>query len=471
MKKNSRHAIEIREVTAKGFGIGNIGGFAVFVDGALPGDVVSALIVKVKKTYAYAKILQIITPSPFRIKSPCAVSEKCGGCQWQHCEYSAQLGFKKQIVTNALERIGGVKNPPVFDVLGMENPARYRNKAVFPIVPAKNRDGFAIGMYAPRSHRLVEVADCGIQHAAHVEILAAVKDFMRRRKISAYDETTHTGIMRHVVIRTSLATGEVMVILVANGRLPAGLELDAATVLVNKNTSRGNTIFGEEFRVLTGGGFIRERLGDIEYQLSAPSFFQVNPVQARVLYETAIAQAGLDGTQIVIDAHAGVGGVALFAAKHAKHVLGVDIVKTAVADAKKNAALNGIENAEFICGAAEEIIPLLLSSRGETFFGKKASPRTPLQKNSHFNCIDVIFLDPPRKGCDAALLDALIAAQIPKIVYISCDPATLARDVKILTVGGYKLTAAQPVDMFPFTGKVETSVLLCRAINNGVIRK
>jgi 23S rRNA (uracil1939-C5)-methyltransferase len=453
MTKNSRHVIEITDATAKGFGMGVIGGFNVFVDGALPGDVVDTLLVKVKTRFAFGKIINVLKPSPFRLESPCAVSDKCGGCQWQHCEYSAQLGFKKKIVQGAFEKIGGISEPPVFDVLGMENPRRYRNKAVFPVVPTAN--GFGIGMYAPRSHRLVEVADCGIQHEAHVKILDALAAHMRRHKITAYDETTHKGIMRHIMVRTSLATGEVMVVLVANlvrkyGKtaFPSAGEfveklaaLGVTTVILNRHASRGNVILGEDFEVLHGAGFITEKLGEIAYQISAPSFFQINPVQAKKLYQQAVVMAGLDGSQSVVDAHVGAGGVALFAAKHARHVLGVDIVKPAIADAQKNAALNGITNAEFVCGAAEEIVPKLLA--------EGAKP-------------DVVFLDPPRKGCDAVLLDALISAEVEKIVYISCDPATLARDVKILTAGGYQLTAVQPVDMFPFTGKVENVAALRR---------
>ncbi|MCL1843351.1 MAG: 23S rRNA (uracil(1939)-C(5))-methyltransferase RlmD [Defluviitaleaceae bacterium] len=449
-QKNTRHVIEVLEATAKGFGIGSINGFTVFVDGGLPGDIIDSLLVKVKKRYGYAKIMAIITPSPFRIKSECPVSKTCGGCQWQHCEYSAQLGFKKKIVSDAFARIGGIINPPVFDVIGMENPARYRNKAVFPITPAKNKDGFAIGMFAPRSHRLVEVNDCLIQHESHVKILQALKEHMRSCKITAYDETAHKGLVRHIVIRTSFSSGEIMVAIVVNGKILPGAEefcetltgLGVSTVLVSRNTFRGNTILGNHFQILSGSGFISEKIGEVEYQLSAPSFFQVNPVQTRILYEVAIAQAEIAPDFTIIDAHAGVGGVALFAAKSAKSVLGVDIVEAAVTDAKKNAALNGIKNAEFVCGAAEDVIPKLMQS-----------------ENTRPN---VIFLDPPRKGTDAELLNAIICAEIPKVVYISCDPATLARDVKILVSGGYKLIAAQPVDMFPFTGKVETVSVLRR---------
>ncbi|MCL2216394.1 MAG: 23S rRNA (uracil(1939)-C(5))-methyltransferase RlmD [Defluviitaleaceae bacterium] len=472
IKKNTQHIVKIQSVTAKGFGIGSVNDFTLFVDGGLPGDEVLAHILKVKRRYGYGKILDIITSSPSRIKSPCPVSDRCGGCQWQHCEYSAQLGFKKQIATDALTRIGGIENPPVADVIGMEPAAqggaplewRYRNKAVFPVVPADNGDGFAIGMYAPRSHRIIEVTDCGIQHEAHVGVLRVIKEHMRRHKISAYDETIHKGLVRHVMVRTGRATGEVMVVLSVNGKkIPGEAELcerlaalEITTAIISRHESKGNAILGEHFRVLYGPGFIRERLGgkgstlfrsspvSIEYQLSAPSFFQVNPAQATVLYDVALAQAGLDGTQTVIDAHAGVGGVALYVAQFCKDVIGVDIVPEAIEDAKKNAVLNGIENARFICGAAEDIIPKLLTDASS-----RCAP-------------DVIFLDPPRKGCEPALLDALISAKIERIVYISCDPATLARDIKMLVNGGYNLAVAQPVDMFPMTGKVETSVLLRR---------
>jgi 23S rRNA (uracil1939-C5)-methyltransferase len=446
-KKNSRHIIEIKDVTAKGFGIGYIEDFVVFVDGALTGDTVDAHLVKVKKRYGYGKIVEILTPSPFRINSPCAVFEQCGGCQWQNCEYSAQLGFKKQIVRSALQKIGGLTDPPVCDVIGMANPARYRNKAVFPVVPTADGKSFKIGMYAPRSHRLVEVEDCGIQHIAHVQVLQTVSKHMRRHKIPAYNETTHKGVVRHIVVRTSQFSGEVMVAIVAHGTLAAAQELSAAlsahcvtTALINRNTSRGNTIFGDKFEVLHGAGFISEKIGEVEYQLSAPSFFQVNPVQTKKLYDTAMELAGLDGTQKIIDAHAGVGTVALYAASRAKSVIGVDIAESAVHDAQENARRNGITNAEFFCAPAEDFLPKIM----------------------HENPPDIIFLDPPRKGCDEILLEAIATAEIPKIVYISCDPATLARDIKYLAARNFTVTAVKPVDMFPFTGKVETSVLLQR---------
>ena len=442
IKKNDKITIEIENVTSKGFGVAKVKDFVLFVDGGLPGDKLAAKVLKVKPSYGYGKILRIITPSPHRIESLCPVSDKCGGCQWQHCDYQAQLGFKKQIVTDALTRIGGLNDPPVADCLGMEVPQPYRNKAVFPVVPIEGGD-FAIGMYAPRSHRIIPIDKCAIQHPVHEPVIKIVGDFMRRHKIKAYDETTHTGVMRYVLIRTSQATGEIMVVLAVNAdglpkenKLVTALTaIGATTVLINRHKARGNAVMGDDFRVLTGEGYIREKIGQVWYQLSAPSFFQINPVQAAVLYDIAMEMANLEGGHVVMDAHVGVGGVALAAAGLAKQVIGVDIVPEAIRDAEKNAAINGIKNAKFICGAAEDIIPKMLAS-GD------AAP-------------DVIFLDPPRKGCDKVLLDAIIAARVKTIVYISCDPATLARDIKRLAEGGYNLTAAQPVDMFPMTGKVE----------------
>ena len=448
-KKNTEHIIDVTAVTAKGFGVGHINGFTVFVDGGLPGDKLKIYMLKAKSRYGYGKIIEILASSPHRIESPCPIFDRCGGCQWQNCDYKAQLSFKKQIVSDALQRIGGIANPPVADVMGMLKPDHYRNKAVFPIVPAENAQGFAIGMFSARSHRIVEVDNCNIQHPAHVAVLKVVKKFMRRNKISAYDETTHKGLMRFVMIRTSLATKEVMVVLTVNGnglpletRLAEDLEaVGVTTMVISRHTAKNNVVLGDHFRVVSGSGFIRERIGHVTYQISAPSFFQVNPVQTKALYEVAVAQANCKG-KVVLDAQVGAGGVSLYAAKHAREIIGVDIVQAAIDDGIRNAELNDIDNLRFICGPAETVIPPMLT-RGEI---------TP----------DVVFLDPPRRGCEPALLDALVAAQIERIVYISCDPATLARDVKVLVAGGYHLAAAQPVDMFPQTGKVEVTVLLRR---------
>jgi len=448
IKKNARHEVEIIDVTAKGFGVGNIDGFTLFIDGGLPEDRILAQIVKVKARYGYGKIIEIQKPSPYRIESLCPVSARCGGCQWQHCDYKAQLGFKKRILTDALVRIGGIENPPVEDVTGMDTPLRYRNKAVFPVVPGAGGEGFQIGMYAPRSHRIVEVSDCIIQDDAHKEVLDILKKHMKRHKLTAYDETTHKGLVRFVIVRTSVDTDEVMVVLVINGKVLPGEvefskkleEIGVTTMLINRHESRGNTVMGEHFRLVYGTGFIHERLGDINYRLSAPSFFQINTTQANKLYDIAVSLAALDGTENIIDAHTGVGGVALYAAKHVKNVHGIDVVQAAVSDAEENARLNGIVNARFTCGTAEAVLPDLLNHGGE---------------KTH-----AVFLDPPRKGCEPELLKILAESRVEKIIYISCDPATLARDIKILCAEGYSLETARPVDMFPMTGKIETCCLL-----------
>jgi 23S rRNA (uracil1939-C5)-methyltransferase len=460
-KKNAVLPLDIESVNAKGFGVGRVSDYVLLVDGALPGERLEVRVLKTKARYGYAKTLRILTPSPHRKESGCPVSTTplgasiCGGCQWQHCDYTAQLGFKKQIVTDALVRIGGLEHPPVDDVIGMATPLRYRNKGVFPVAPAQNADGFAIGMYASRSHRIVEVEDCLIQHPAHVRVLSVVKEYIRRHSITPYDELLHKGRLRQIMVRTSLATGEIMVVLVINGeKLPAEAalaktltgEAGASTVSVSPHTARGNAVLGEGFRVLSGSGYIEEAIGPVRYRISPPSFFQVNPVQARVLYDTALDMAEISPGSSILDAHAGAGGIALYAAHRAASqgravkVIGVDISAPAIRDAKKNAGLNGITNARFIAGAAEAVIPDLLA---------RDSFRP-----------DTVFLDPPRRGCEPPLLDALISAHIPRIVYISCDPATLARDIKRLCAGGYGLAAVQPVDLFPMTGHIEVCASL-----------
>jgi 23S rRNA (uracil1939-C5)-methyltransferase len=467
-KKNEVLTLTIESVNAKGFGVGRVNEFVLLTDGALPGDRLEVRVVKIKTRYGYAKMQRIIKPSPHRIKSPCPVSDHCGGCQFQHCDYTAQLMYKKQIVIDALTRIGGLENPPVADVIGMEaGGTRYRNKAVFPVVPSRNADGFAIGMYASRSHRLIEVDNCLIQHPAHVRVLSVIKEYIRRNKITPYDEIQHKGKMRQIIVRTSLATGEVMVGLVVNGEnLPKEtalaetltLEAGATTVLFNSHTARGNAVLGERFRILSGCGYITESIGEVRYRISAPSFYQINPVQVKTLYDTALKQLVPESDTNhkklnILDAHAGAGGIALYAAHYLAQkgfdaqIIGVDISAPAISDAVHNAERNGITNAQFIAGSAEEIIPYLLSQN-------KFTPGT-------------VFLDPPRRGCEPLLLDALIAAEIPQIIYISCDPATLARDIKYLTTGGYGLNATTPVDMFPHTGHIEVIALLCRTGTQG----
>jgi 23S rRNA (uracil1939-C5)-methyltransferase len=476
LRKNSMQVITIDDVTGTGHGVGHIpgtgddaAGFTVFVEGALPGDRARVKLTRVKTRYAYANLVNIITPSPHRAKPgpdtpnewPCPVAARCGGCQWQHCEYTSQLLFKRSIVQEALKRIGGVEDPLVLTTMGMENPFGYRCKAQFPVGMPNNseasggmRGNAVFGFYASRSHRIVPFKRCLIQHPAHTKVLAAIQEYLQKYNVPIYDEETHTGLVRHVLIRASLHTGEVMAALVLNGReLPYENELvsfvsaaGVTTMLLNINTARTNVVLAEESRVLSGDGYIRERIGDIIYRISLNAFFQINPPQARVLYDIALDYGAFTGTETVIDAHAGVGGIALYAARSIKRVYGVEIVQEAADGASFNAMANQIKNASFINGTAEEVVPALLTGSGPWS-----------EKPVHANAI---FLDPPRKGCEKELLDAIIAARVSKVIYISCEPATLARDVCILAEGGYIFETAQPVDMFPMTGKVETVALL-----------
>lgn len=469
LRKNGIYEINIEDVDAEGFGVGRVNNFTVFVADALPGDRLRTRLLKIKPRYAYGKIEKILKSSPHRITGkpeaiapdesrsfivPCPVAARCGGCQFQHSDYAAQLMWKKKMVTDALTRIGRVEAPPVMEVIGMDNPYHYRNKAQFPVGPDADGRGTAIGFYAPRSHRIVPVTHCNIQHPSHESVLNVVRAYMARYRVEPYDEASHQGLLRHVVIKAAAGTPDSMVALVINGRtLPheqkLAAELTAAgatTVIINSHTERTNVVIGKHSRVLTGDGYIREYVGDIVYRLSVHSFFQVNPVQTKILYDAALALGGFTGAETAIDAHAGVGGVALYAAHAARYVYGVEIVPEAVADAKFNAEHNHLKNVCFIQGAAETVIPALLADGGQ--WAKEAVPA------------DIILLDPPRKGCGAELLQAVIKAQIPKVVYISCDPATLARDIRLLREGGYTLEKVQPVDMFPMTGKVECVALL-----------
>ena len=434
MRKNDEIKLTIHDLHANGHGIGKRD-IAVFVPDALPGDQLWVKILKVKKRYAYGKILEIIEPSPYRLSKNdariCPVAERCGGCQFQHFDYNAQLSFKKKLVSDALIRIGDCKSPPVSTVLGMDNPYCYRNKAQFPAGPQ------GMGFYAPRSHRIIPITDCNIQLCG--EVFRAVQDILGQYPIPVYDEETHCGLLRHVVIRVSENTKEVMIIFVLNGNtLPYVEEIKTNlpfTLIVNENTAKTNVILGPKFTTLQGSGYIHEEIGHIRYRISPRAFFQINTAQTKVLYD--IIKSHLNGGEKVIDAYSGIGGIALYIAGKVHEVIGIESVPEAVEDGVHNADLNGIKNAKFLCGLAEEVLPDLLNQD-----------------------VDVLVLDPPRKGCDRKLLDAAIAAKIPKIIYVSCDPATLARDVKQLTSEGYRLDFVQPVDLFPMTGHIETVCVL-----------
>lgn len=420
MKKGEKIVLEIENISTEGYGVGRASGFVVFCPGGLPGDKILARVIQVRRRYAESEVLEVLSPSVYRAAAACPDFLACGGCAWQEMDYGAQLDFKRQIVVDALKRIGGV-DVPVAEVAGMTNPWGYRNKAVF----AVSSDG-VVGMYAGRSRRIAAISRCALQHPFHEEVLRVLQDYCRK----------NPGFVSKLMIR--IGESGAMVSLAADGD-----EMSGQSELAADLAGLGATTFIVSERVVFGDGFITERIGGILYQLSAKSFFQVNTVQAKVLYDTALKLAVLKGFERVIDAHAGVGGMALYAAQQAFDVLGMDIEAAAVKDAMQNAKLNNISNAKFVRAAAEDLIPKLLTQGG----GFKP---------------DIVFLNPPRKGCGNRLLAALTAAGIGKIVYTSCDPATLARDVKILARGGFRLDAVCPVDMFPMTPKIETVCLLTR---------
>ncbi len=423
--------------------------FAVFVPGALPGERVEARIVKVEKRHAFARVERLLRPSLERVEPPCPVYRRCGGCAAQHMRYEATLAFKREQLQGCLSRIGGIalEVPPV---LGMAEPWHYRNKGSAPVAGAAGEP--KIGFYAPRSHDVIDAPmGCVIQHPSANAAVAAMREWMRAHRIAPYDELTHTGFVRHVVTRT-MRGGETMVVLVVREwQLPAQAELVAAlreavpglaAVLLCLNDRRTNVILGEQLRALWGAQALEDTLHGLRFRVSPHSFFQVNTAQAEVLYEQALAYAELTGGETVVDAYCGAGTISLLLARRAKRVIGVEVVPQAIEDAKHNARVNGITNAEFLCGEAERLLPELVN--------KGLAP-------------DVVVVDPPRKGCDAALLEAVLRAAPRRVVYVSCNPATLARDAALLIAGGYRATAVQAVDMFCWASGVESVLLLERA--------
>lgn len=456
MEKNEVFTAEITDLTSEGEGVGKTGGFTWFIKGTVPGDTVTASVMKVKKTYGYARAVEVIKASPDRVDARCPIAGPCGGCQIQGLSYEAQLRFKAEKVKAAVTRIGGFPEG-TFEtepIIGMEDPWRYRNKAQYPVSRAK--DGRIIaGFYAGHTHSVIGCTDCLIGAETDGAILHIVTEFMEKFGIEPYDEETHRGLLRHVLIRTSRAFGEILVCLVINGdsmkcadKLVEALVTavpKVSTVCLNVNKENTNVILGDTVKCLFGSGYITDTIGGVSFRISPQSFFQVNPVQVEKLYGKALEYAGLTGGETVWDLYCGVGTISLFMARHAGRVFGVEVVPQAIDNAKENAALNGITNAFFTVGKAEEITPLWLKgSAGDA------------------GCPDVVCVDPPRKGCDAACLNAILQAAPQKIVYVSCDPASLARDLKILAAGGYTLKKLCPVDMFPHTVHVETVCLLSK---------
>ncbi len=475
MKKNDIFPLLIEDMGTNGEGIGHFEGMTFFVKDALIGDEILAGATKLKKGYGYARVIEVIKPSPFRVEPACPVAKACGGCQLQALSYKKQLELKFNKVYNNLKRIGGFSEGLLDEIMepivGMDEPFRYRNKAQFP-AGCTNNGTPAFGFYAAHSHNVIEIDDCKLGVAENTSILGAIRTHMIENNITAYDEATGHGLLRHVLIRKGFTSGQLKVCLVINGRrLPQSDSLIEAltsipgmhSISLNVNTENTNRILGDEVIPLWGDGAITDTIrllkvlpdapcfsptdSAVSFSISPKSFYQVNPVQTEKLYSLALEYAQLTGTETVWDLYCGIGTISLFLAQKAKQVYGVEIVPEAIEDAKRNASLNGITNAEFFVGKAEEVVPAWVEAQGSS---AKAHP-------------DVIVVDPPRKGCDSRCLETILAVQPKRIVYVSCDSATLARDLRILSDGGYSLTRVRPVDQFPHTVHVECAALLSRS--------
>ena len=443
LSKNKEYVVDIVDIGQGGVGIGKYEAFTVFVEGGLIQDKVKVRINKSKKNYAVGDIVEIIEKSPFRVDRICSDDLKdCGGCQIQELDYNKQLELKTNEVKQVISRIGKLENVEIHETIGMQSPCRYRNKAQFPI---QNINGStAIGFYKKKSHDVIPTDMCVIQHDINDKIIKIIKTYIQAYNVSIYNETTHTGVLRHLVTKVGFTTNEVMVVLVANGtNLPHLNELASVlkenilgfkTLVLNVNKAKTNVILGKENKVIYGNGKINDYIGDLVFEISPLSFFQVNPVQTEVLYNKALEYAELKENDTVFDIYCGIGSISLFLAQKATKVYGIEIVEDAIKDAKINAKLNNLNNVEFYVGKAEEVVPKMYSE------GKTAN---------------VVVVDPPRKGCDEKVLDTIVSMKPDRVVYVSCNPSTLARDLAYLDERGYKCVEIQPVDMFPHTMHVE----------------
>ena len=463
-KKNDVLEIEITDQGTTGEGIGKVSGYTLFVKDTVIGDVAKVKVMKAKKNYAFARLVEIVKPSKYRVEPLCPVAKSCGGCQLQAMNYQQQLKFKQEKVFNNIRRIGGVEDFVMKPIMGMEElcikgheengPFHYRNKAQFPV--GRDKEGRIIsGFYAGRTHSIISVNDCLLGTGVNKTVMDIIKMYMTLEGVKPYDEVTHKGVVRHVLIREGKHTGEVMVCIIINGdKLPQVdrlveqlLKVSGITdISLNINKEKNNVILGDKIIKLYGPGYIEDYIGDVKFRISPLSFFQVNPVQTEKLYSKAMEYAKLTGSETVWDLYCGIGSISLFLAKNARKVIGVEIVEPAVEDAKVNARINNIENVDFISGAAEDVVP-------EYFQKHKGEPECNP---------DVIVVDPPRKGCDEKLLNTMVLMAPKRIVYVSCDSATLARDIKWLSDKGYKLVEATPCDMFGQSVHVETVVKLHR---------
>ena len=545
--KNDCVQVTIEDIGVTGEGIGKIDGYTLFVKDTVIGDVVNVKIMKAKKNYGYARLVDIVKPSEDRVKPACAIARQCGGCQIQAMSYEAQLKYKQKLVSDNLKRIGGLTEGVDYemcDILGMETPFRYRNKAQYPV--GEDKDGnIVMGFYAGHTHSIIPCPDddCMLGHSDNAVILKAVKNWMKEYRVRAYDETIHKGTVRHVLIRTGYHTNETMVCLVVkkmlrkeaadglvkiieelNSRVSENTEIEKighdyknadnekndgikigsvvnineksdnagmtdaekndcrndiiesdssilknkiTSLVININKEDTNVILGNECVTLYGRPYIEDYIGDIKFQISPLSFFQVNPRQTEVLYNKALEFADLKGNESVWDMYCGIGTISLFLAKKAGQVYGVEIVPQAIEDAKNNARINNITNAEFFVGKAEEVVPSFYESKNNAAAGNNQSCDNGVHDilvgdKYDMTKPDVVVVDPPRKGCDEKLLDTIVSMSPERIVYVSCDSATLARDLKVLVERGYKVEKVQPVDQFGHTVHVENACLLSK---------
>ncbi|EOD00849.1 23S rRNA (uracil(1939)-C(5))-methyltransferase RlmD [Caldisalinibacter kiritimatiensis] len=447
VEKNKIYEVEIIDLNHRGQGVAKLDNFAIFVNNGIPGDIVKVKIVQVKKNYGVGELIEIVKPSENRVEPVSTVANECGGCQIQNIKYDVQLEMKKNKVANDIKRIGKLEDVLIHDTIGMKEPFRYRNKGAFPVGEQKGK--VVIGPYKRGTHEIIDTNRCIIQHEAADKVIELLREYMEKYNIKPYDETTGKGIIRHVMTRVAFKTGDLMVIIVTNGKdlphkkalvklLKDNLE-NLKSIVQNINSRRTNVILGPKNRTIYGEDKIVDYIDDLKFNISPQSFFQVNPVQTEILYNKALEYADLKGDEVVFDIYCGIGTISLFLARKAKYVYGIEVVKQAIIDARENAETNGIHNVEFYDGTAEEVFPKLYKQ------GIKA---------------DVVVLDPPRKGCDESVLDTIVQMQPKKVVYVSCNPSTLARDLKYLDENGYKTQEIQPVDMFPHTTHVETVVLI-----------
>ncbi len=442
VNKNDYIDVVFKDLTHDGAGVAKVDGYPLFVAGGLPGEQAKVKVIKVNKSYGIGRLIEIQEKSPYRVDIPSNERTKYGGCQLEHISYEGQLKYKENQVRQVLTRIGKLEDVIVHPIIGMDNPWNYRNKAQ---VPVGVKDGRLIaGFFKPRSHEIVDTDESLIQLPEVNQAVQVVKEICNELEIPAYNEESHKGILRHIMARYGKQTGELMVVLITRTTdLPHRKELvdkvierlpKVKSIVHNVNSKRTNVILGEKTTVLWGNEVIYDFIGDVKFAISALSFYQVNPVQTKVLYEKALEYANLTGDESVIDAYCGIGTISLFLAQKAKKVFGVEVVPEAIEDARRNAELNGMTNVEFAVGEAEVVIPRWYKEG---------------------NAADVLVVDPPRKGCDETLLKTITDMKPKKVVYVSCNPATLARDLRILEDGGYKTLEVQPVDMFPHTTHVE----------------